>query len=350
MVDCQFPHIKYDPKQTPFEWGLYHGELQNEGIEELAEIRIKLMLQKSPHLTKVWKKHAINQARLTEEYFPNLYQEILGIVEGSKVDLEKIIVLNNYTDFRDIKEQDEGCTSVGLKRKSAISGQTWDMHSSAKNFVCVIELPGEWITFSLVGCLGMMGANKNNFFIGVNNINTNDARPGVIWPAFVRNALNLSQIDSVLKNAKEIPFTSGHNYLLSDGKRFEHWEISPTKMASPSHIEKDKDGFIFHTNHCLSSEFKEIEEKVAQSSTTHDRYSILTKNKDSLQNKTDILDLLNSHEGFPKSICGHYESGAHDPSMTCGGGIFDHKTLEFYLWRGCKEYDSNFIDYTLRIS
>lgn len=352
MIDCNFPHIIYEKGKSYFDWGLLHGNTFKKEICELAEIRKDLMLAKSPHLKSSWQDLAKEQARITKENFPNLFEELRGIAQGTEIDLDLIIVLNNYTDFRDIKtpeNQDEGCTSIGLKRKDSISAQTWDMHSTAKNYVCVIELPGDWLSFSLVGCLGMMGANKNNLFVGVNNINTNDARPGVVWPAFVRSCLELSKFEDAVSLAKNTPFTSGHNYLISDGHQFEHWEISPTKQACSSRISKDTDGFIYHTNHCLTTDLQSIEEKVATSSTTHDRFIQLEKKDVQITTDKDVHDLLTSHDGFPKSICGHYESGAQDPSMTCGGGLFNHSDKTFHFWRGCKEYDNNYREHFLRL-
>ena len=51
------------------------------------------------------------------------------------------------------------------------------------------------------------------------------------------------------------------------------------------------------------------------------------------------------HEGYPKSIGSHFQSGAQDPSMTCGGGIADFNNKGYYFWRGCPVYDKNFKSY-----
>ena len=58
-----------------------------------------------------------------------------------------------------------------------VAGQTWDMHSSAKNYVCVLDIDDpksdrRSIVFSLVGCVGMMGYTSSGTTVGVNNINT----------------------------------------------------------------------------------------------------------------------------------------------------------------------------------
>lgn len=352
MLDSNFPIIELNPKDSPEAWGVLHGEEQAKFIKELANIRLDLMLKKSPHLNKSWKNLAKIQNDQTFKFFPNQHQELIGISRGSGVSIEELIVLNNYTDFRDInpvKDQDEGCTSIGIKQDDILSGQTWDMHSTAKNYVCILRCKGRFISFSLVGCLGMMGANYEGLFIGVNNINTKDAKPGVVWPAFIRAALEKESFSQVLDLAKITPFTSGHNYLIADGLNFEHWEISPSRQALAGKIPKPENGVTYHTNHCLTPEMKEIEEQLSQSSTTHDRYDILKSKAKKIKSETDLISLLKDHENFPKSICGHYESGAQDPSMTCGGGVFNHKSKEFHLWRGCPVHDQNYKEYTLTI-
>lgn len=349
MIDCNFPHIIYDKALGPQLWGHHHGESFKEAIRELANIRKDLMLDKSPHLRETWKTLAREQAQFTKLHLPKCFEEIEGISSGSNVPLEEIILLNNYTDFRDIKSQDEGCTTIGLNRTSRVCGQTWDMHSTAKNFVCTIECPDNWVVFSLVGCIGMMGVNKNNIFIGVNNINTSDGQSGIIWPAFIRAALYDKSTNNVLKMARNIPFTSGHNYLISDGESFENWEISSSEMESPSQILPKEKGIIFHTNHCLSPKLQKVEEETSLNSTTHERYHILEKVKDDIKTTQELIDLLKSHENYPKSICGHFESGVHDPSQTCGGGVYDFDKKEVIFWRGCSKFDKNYKEIRVKI-
>ncbi len=341
MNDQGFPHIQYTMKQDPHERGLIHGEEFAKGIKELSLIRKELMIQKSPHLESLIPSLAQEQANLTKDYDNDLYKELEGISKGSDVSIENLIILNNYTDFRDINLPDQGCTSLSINRESKVSAQTWDMHSSAKNYVCTIQLDDQWCVFSLVGCLGMMGINKSGQFIGVNNINTNDAKPGIIWSSFVRKYLNTKNFEEGLKLLKTTPFTSGHNYLLSDGKTFQHWEASPTRIALASSLDGEK-GIIYHTNHCLTPELISIEESLSQNSTSLNRFQLLKDKAESIKNSQDVFELLQNHDGYPKSICGHYQSGAQDPSTTCGGAVFDYSTNEFKLWRGCPKEDDNY--------
>ena len=136
-----------------------------------------------------------------------------GIAKGAEVSLEDIVILNNYTDFRDIPLPDEGCSTLHVRNEAdeALVGQTWDMHKSAKNYVCIINVPKTnsnpaQVLFSLVGCVGMMGFNSNDLMVAVNNINTQGAVPALIWPVLVRHSLTYSSnFEELRKNITEAP-------------------------------------------------------------------------------------------------------------------------------------------------
>ena len=346
-----FPYIKYEANKSAKEWGQAHGESFREGIKELVEIRKKLMLSKNPALKSELNPLAKLQYEATKKFAPEITKEIEGIAEGANIDLTEIVILNNYTDFRDIQLPDEGCSTVHVQTKDQIlSGQTWDMHGSAKRFVNVIHIPKtenspESVVFSLIGCVGMMGINTYKNLIGVNNINTANAQAGLIWPALVRKVLKETNLSGMRQKLIEAPVTSGHNYLISSLEGGEHWEITPRLQEKVAEMKKEQSGGVFHTNHCLGQKVQEEEDTSSISSTTHGRYELLGKKVPNVDSFEKLKSLLMDHEGYPKSICSHFQSGAQDPSMTCGGGIADFIHDDYYFWRGCPEYDDNFRSY-----
>lgn len=348
MIDLNFPHLVYKDGASFKEWGISHGKAFKEAIKELAAIRRDLMLKKNPRLLSKLSQLAIEQFECTKKFSPHLADELQGIAEGAEVDLVDIVILNNYTDFRDIELPEEGCSTIHLHTKEhQVSGQTWDMHQSAKNFLCTIEIPAnehgpKMIVLSLAGCLGLMGINENGQFIGVNNINTENAKAALIWPALVRASLEHTCFNSMKETLINAPVTSGHNYLISSLGNSEHWEIAPTAKQMVAMTDDKNLGKTFHTNHCLGAELKKIEQQTAQSSTTFNRFTLLEDKISQCETFSDLIQLLNDHEEHPKSICSHFASGAQDPSMTCGGGVYDHKTKKIFFWRGCKVYDENY--------
>ncbi len=348
MIDCGFPLIKYEQEKTPKSWGQKHGESFRNAIGELASLRRDLMLSKNSNLKNFIPSLAQEQMDSSRKYCPSLFEEMEGIAEGAQLSLEDIVILNNYTDFRDIEMPEEACSTVGFHSENGhISGQTWDMHQSAKSYICLIQYPlsqtnehqHQAMVFSLVGCLGMMGITTQKTFVGVNNINTQNAQAALIWPFLVRKLLENTNVDQMQKTLKSAPVTSGHNYLIADKKIGEHWEVTPSLCQK---VSDDRKGAAFHTNHCLNQKVQKEENKNSISATTYTRYQILQDKASQLKTKSDLITLLKSHENYPKSICTHYNTGGKDPSTTCGGGVFNHQEATLHLWRGCSIEDKNY--------
>ena len=269
MKDLNFPIFEYKKGQSLFHSGIQHGEEFRDSIKELSEIRRELMLKKNPNLSTQLSSLAAQQWDINKKFMPKIHKELEGICQGANVSKEDIVILNNYTDFRDITLPDEGCSTIYFNKDGkSYSGQTWDMHRSAQNFLCLLKInpseeypDQELLVLSLVGCLALMGINNHGVLLGVNNINTTDAQPGVIWPSLVRETLNGQNFLESKKILHSIPVTSGHNYILSDSTSGGHYEITPTIQETIGEASNNSPGIIYHTNHCLGENVQKIENK-----------------------------------------------------------------------------------------
>ena len=313
------------------------------------------MLAKNPKLAPKLDELAMEQFHMSKKFAPHLASELQGIAKGAGLTIPDLVVLNNYTDFRDIILPEEGCSTVHIQTPTEVmAGQTWDMHRSAKNYMCLIHVPqndqhSSQLVLSLVGCLGLMGVTTDNTLIGVNNINTTNAKVGLIWPLLVRKTLeekNLGLMRSTLMNA---PVTSGHNYIIASPEGGENLEITPSVSEKVSALQKGQVGSIFHTNHCVGYEIEKIEDKTSMSSTTHNRWALLSKKTHQVGDLEDFKNLLTDHDEYPKSICSHFENGAQDPSFTCGGGVSDLNRGKHIFWRGCPAHDQDYREYEFLI-
>ncbi len=355
-TNVNFPIIKYERGKTHQQWGQAHGESYRGAIAELVEIRTDLIRDKNPTLTpERIKALADEQSEVTKRDAPNYLDELLGIAQGSGATRSDLIVLNNYTDFRDIQPvEDQGCSLVYLNSDDGPSiGQTWDMHGSAKRYVSVLDIPlangHRAIAFSLVGCLGMMGFTSHGTVIGVNNINTNGAKAGILWPALVRQILEQTDQDSMVNCLTSANVTSGHNYLLADGDIGEMWEVAPGVSERVSHKTRGEKGFLFHTNHCMGTEVAARETKISQNSTTHIRHDLLANKLPAIENYPQIYGLMHDHEGYPKAICSNFQTDAQDPSITCGGAAGHLTQGKVVMWRGDKIYDEDFVEHEFQL-
>lgn len=350
QTDCGFPVIEYQRDSSPHQWGAAHGESWREAIRELAAIRTGLMREKNPGLTAGWiGQLAEEQWRITERYAPDLAEELRGIAAGAACTLQDIVVLNNYTDFRDIQVPDQGCSVIYANRgEGRIAGQTWDMHRSAKNYVCCLRVPsarhgGETTLFSLVGCVGLMGFHASGGMVGVNNINTSGARPGVLWPALVRRLLECDSHAEMLGELQTAPVTSGHSYLVVSREQADFWEVMPGLAELVGTLAGAETGHLFHTNHCEGAAARTRELPLALSSTTHVRHELIARKIGAVRDLETAWALLNDHENYPKSICSNFQASAQDPSVTCGGAVGNLDTGELRMWRGDREHDANFV-------
>ncbi|MFZ9000663.1 MAG: C45 family autoproteolytic acyltransferase/hydrolase [Bacteriovoracaceae bacterium] len=348
MSDYGFPIIDFPSNMGPLQRGHKHGEEFKTAIQEIYEIRKELLLKRNPSLKDLLKPLAKEQYELSLSAFEGASLELKGISESSGLALEDIVLINNYTDFRDILLGDEGCSTAYIKNENhSIAGQTWDMHSSAKNYMCLLQTEHE-LSLSIIGCIGMAGINRHGLFIGVNNLNTMAKKSGIIWPVLVRAVLEQSSFTEFEKTLTAHPVTSGHNYLLADVNQAKMIELLPHTQITTSEVFDE--GHCLHTNHCLSPETKSFETQEHISKTTHVRLDLLEKHIKNISNSSDLTQLLQGHENEPLSLCSHYaSSGAKDPSQTCGGLVSDLSGGHNYFWRGCKKYDDNFKEYAFTL-
>ncbi len=317
----------------PVERGRIHGEAFRHEIGSLVDLRV--------HLTRTIGQFpddatvlgiAARHLPVLEHYHPDLYAELMGIADGSGRTPAEIVVLNHYTDLRDLDPaapgDDGGCTAAFARTPSGpVLGQTWDMHASAIPFVMMLRVPsagdqpGAWL-FSLVGCLGMTGLNDAGVAVTINNLRSNDAKVGVVWPALVRGALLTRTAEGARDHILSAPVGSGHHYLVAgaDGA----FGIETSGRLRKVVYDGGADWFV-HTDHCLDPEVASVS-SVAPVSSTQARYDAISASLSErpLADAHDLWGRLGSTEGWPGAVCG-YLATATEPhrSATCGAMVMD---------------------------
>ena len=341
--------VEHAPGGGPRSWGRAHGEEFREGIRELAGIRRGLMLARNPGIEGDVPAVAAGQLEASARLDRDLAAELRGIAEGAATTVEDVVVLNNYTDFRDVGLPGEGCSTVHARRGggASVAGQTWDMHGSAVDYVCLVSVPpGRGrpgaVLFSLVGCLGMMGVNSARLLVGVNNLNTRGDASGVVWPLLVRRLLKEGDAPSMARVLKGAAPAGGRNYMLSGRDGALHVEVAPGAFEEVGGLGPGEEGAAFHTNHCVGRTTRPLERASAVSSTSRARHALLGRKARGVAGLAGLVALLRDHDGYPRSICSHFESGAQDPSMTCGGGAADLDEGRCVFWKGCPRRGDGF--------
>jgi isopenicillin-N N-acyltransferase-like protein len=172
------------PPASAREQGRAHGEAFRGEIGSLADIRIHLCARMSGARPDQVLAMARHHVPVLEAFDRDLHDELTGIAEGAALDLASILVLNHYTDLRDLAMGEgapgvppaDGCSIVYAKTpEGPIAAQTWDMHASSIPYVMMLrvpeqgERPGAWV-LSLTGCLGMAGVNQRGLAVLINNL------------------------------------------------------------------------------------------------------------------------------------------------------------------------------------
>jgi isopenicillin-N N-acyltransferase-like protein len=341
---------------SPREWGRIHGECFRGEIHSLSEIRtyLTMKLGKFPDRDTVLRVAAAHLPVL-ERCDRDLYEELCGIAEGSGASPAQIVVLNHYTDLRDLDpatalagpsaagaeageagaeagaepgDEPGGCSIVWARAPSGpILAQTWDMHATAIPYVMMLYVPeragrpASWL-FTLTGCLGMTGLNRHGLGVAINNLFSTDARIGVVWPALVRRCLYERSAARARDVVLQSPIGSGRHYMAADAVAAWGIEASGTMtdvIFDAGTLAADAGSYI-HTNHCLSPNVG-ANSRVPPTSTTYDRYQRLTASvaERAVADVPDVWRRLGSQDGYPRSVCTNMATPENPHgTATCG--------------------------------
>ncbi len=329
--------------------GEAQGELWRAEIRELAQIRSELALKKGS-FADLAELEAVAGLHLPvlAAFSPALYAELLGIARAAGIRPEAAVVLNHYTDLRDVPvsvlggDDPGGCTAIYVPGagEGAVLGQTWDMHGTARPFVRLLHLrprssDDEWLCFTLTGCLGMTGLSAAGLGVTINNLSSTDGQVGVVWPALVRTMLMAGSAAGARDCLLQARLSSGHHYMMADGREFFGVETSGqlkvvTQIgAHAAHI---------HTNHCFDPVLRQ-RERVPPTSTTYRRMDLATTLyvQQRPRDAASVWQFLGSHDGYPKSLCSHVDDEDGDPSAsrTCGMMVMALARGEVLAGAGC---------------
>lgn len=329
------------------EVGQAHGETFRQRIHELAQIRIELTLgrtdfESTEEIIGLGARHT-EVLRAADEA---LYEEFCGIAEGAQIGAGELVVLNHYTDLRDLSRKtlydDQGCSAVFLPGNPPVLGQTWDMHGSASPYVEAMRFDVDGaprcLTFSLTGCLGMAGINEHGVAVTINNLNTPTQTLGVLWPGLVRMMLGCRSARAARALLERVGVGSGHHYQIADTQDFYGIEALAGQQRVIDHWSQGQAGELTyphaacHTNHCLNAEQAELE-VLSPESTTFVRWNALKElleHKDAAATPQTMWDLLSD----PRLSMLISETEPHR-SATCGGLVFDW-TGEAPVMRTCR--------------
>jgi isopenicillin-N N-acyltransferase-like protein len=334
--------LELPPDGTYRDWGRIHGESYRGEVKALSAIRTYLCTRVGGFADRA-AVLAAAEAHLPvlARYHRGLYDELVGIAEGADVTPAEIVVANHYTDLRDLSPDhalwkpapaspeagEGGCSVIWAETPTGrILAQTWDMHATAIPYVMMLHVPDSadgpeaWL-LTLTGCLGLAGANRLGVAIGINNLYSNDATVGAVWPAVVRRALHQRTAAAAQRHVLGAPIGSGHHYFVADRDDAFAIETSGVlrKAMFTSTPERPAPSYC-HTNHCLDPEVAAVS-SISPTSTTRERYAWLTASLAArpIADLDDVWTRMGSQDGWPKSVCTNMATPENPHgTATCG--------------------------------
>lgn len=297
-------HLRVLPLSgRPYEIGYAHGKAYAADIQLLTEERMRLATDpfwtggRGATLAEVV---ALGKASLAahEAYAPALMEEMRGMAEATGLDLAELVTMNGFTDFVDaVAALPSASSSVGNAENTDVLdaggctaflvapgasrdgtpwiGQTWDMHASATPHVILLDIAPAaspaLLTFTITGCVGMIGINEYGVTVGINNLNGSDGRPGVHWVYVVRQMLAQRTFDAALRELKRARLSGAHNYLLMGYDEAGAVRGANIEAGSTRKVVTPLDDVLVHTNHCVTPEmngFERARKGMALESTT----------------------------------------------------------------------------------
>ena len=310
----------------PYNLGHQHGQAYAKEIGTLTEERLRLCSSDDWARAGVHHHVIINLAEQCMPYHRRfdeaLCAELEGIADGAGVPMVELLIMNGFTDFVDVLHQhvvDDpgGCTAVMTSPSESIDGrgylaQTWDMHTTATPYVVMLDVRPKIgpsvMTFTLNGCVGMIGINDAGIAVGINNLYTSEGKKGVTWPFVVRKMLAQTELGAAMAVLEGADLAGGHNYLVMgpDGTgdiRGYNVEAVPG-LRSVTALEKT----IAHTNHCVESALVSLErprsELAMKSTVTRlDQARAFLDQRSGKIDKDALIELTRLQEGDGFSVC-----------------------------------------------
>lgn len=338
--------LELQPSSSSRELGRAHGEDFRHLVREIGEIRTELVTVNGRfRSTEGVLEAARAHLPVLERFCPSLHAELMGIAEGAGVDPAVVVVVNHYTDLKDLDPDpfepgEEDCSALFARTaEGPVLAQTWDMHGSAAPYLMMLHVPEHegapeaWL-LSITGCLGMAGLNAAGVGITINNLRSTDAHVGIVWPALVRRVLYERTAEAGRDVVLGAPLGSGHHYLVASAEAAFGIETSGEHRKVV--YDGGKDTYV-HTNHCEDPEIEACT-TIGPESMTRERHDFLSRSIASkpIQGRAEAWRRLGSHEGYPRSVCTHL-AGPKAPHrmLTCGAVAMDLTRRDLWAAPGC---------------
>jgi len=308
---------------TPQEMGRALGEACRDMTGELYELRMREAVAFAGRFNRqVLRDEVLGLCQrcldLTHQYDPRGYEELIGIAEGSGLTQAQVYAANCLTDVQDVlgvgdPRKVEACTSSIICPDRALDGriligENWDLQTNHMPYVVLVRRRPDsgprTCSLTLSGCISLIGMNSEGIAVGMTNLRTTDARPGVAYVSMVHKALGATTLDDAVSAIRDAPRAAAHYYFLA-GPDGVAWSIECS--ATRQEAQRLTSGAYAHCNHILSQEIRDIEVPNPTDSTCQrqDRMGELLATHHGEIGVDDLKRFFSDHDGGEQAICRH---------------------------------------------
>jgi len=324
---------KYNFSGTPHEIGVQHGKALKEQIYELyADFMGRFTNAPNPATERSMLGVTNQYLDYTQQYAPELVEEMEGIAEGAEMDFEKVFFLNSFDElgvYLDKRETFSHCTTflateLATKDHRTYLGQGWDMKPLFKPVIIQVN-PTEgpsMLMLSHPGIVGGGGINENGVSLIWNTLKAKDEKAGVPVVLLIRKVLEARNLNDGLKPLLNIPKASGFNFIVGNQTGGFNIEATATKEYI-THITNT----YGHANNYEADLLRDYEDK-RYTSRVPDSFirtgrmrQLLERHKGNID--LDVCkDILCDHANYPASICKHFTDDFYNASETKSSILF----------------------------
>ena len=199
-----------------------------------------------------------------EEFDPAYAEEMAGIAEGAKIELEAILLLNCRTEILQLArrhagllDEPDGCTGAVILPEASLTGelihgQNWDWKAECVDTAVVLRIRREHgpdlLTFTEAGALARAGFNATGVAITANYLESDldYTQEGIPLPLIRRKVLECEHFADAIRAVACTPKSASNNMILSarDGFAID-FECAPREAFAI----RPENGLIVHANH-----------------------------------------------------------------------------------------------------
>jgi isopenicillin-N N-acyltransferase like protein len=320
----QFPFpVHTIDASTGFERGLQHGASAREQVAVSLQTYEKLFRDFVGIEWEEAKSLGGEYGDAVRSFDSELLDEIRGVAEGSRFELDEILALNARSEIALRAQIVDGCTAFAAFGRATEGGttvlaQNWDWRASQREaFVTLlISRPGkpEITMLTEAGIIGKIGFNSYGLGACLNAIITDQVTPeGTPLHVVLRGVLESRNLGEAIETVARASIASAANFLLA---QHDVGAVDIEALPSGMDVLLPERDVLLHTNHLLSPKFTAVRDLAAH--VLPDSYPRLARARRLLEERHGRLapenaqEILRDHANGPDGICRH-EDEVGDP-------------------------------------